>query len=490
MGLIRFSVAQVDRVSPEALARAYMAGMDDVPWPTRVVATDGGLIVDRPESESGCFYIPWQVEGFCEMTLCTASLMERDRAYLLEVELARGTLNRIRNQLAAWEQAGLVIPDPIRKRLSDVTEVFSRAVTSQPDPAQAATLASEVLTEGLSLTVALGAAYAQQALAMRHASGNKLITLLGANLGGRPLDNQVAEHFVRTFNSAIVPMAWDQLERDEGEHSWDLTDAQIAWSKTNNMKICSGPLVYLDGAHIPDWLVLWEEDLENLMGLIAQHVRSVVQRYQGRLHVWQAASRVNSGCFLGLSRQDTMRLAIFIVETIREIDPQTPVVISFDQPWGDPRSSQDAELPVYLADTLVRSNLGLAGVGLEMKIGYHPDGSSFRDVIEFSRQLDRWAMLGIPLLVWLVVPGGEGADPHAKSESIPYPDVWTAERQEEWVRDYVPILLGKQAVQGIVWDQFYDAHPHTLPHGGLIDTAAEAKPALGSLTAIRKAHLD
>ena len=364
MGLIRFSLAQADRVSAAALNRAYMAGMDEVPWPTRVVATDDGLIVDRPESESGCFYIPWKVEGFCEMTLSTASLMERSRPYLLEVELARGTLNRIRNQLANWEQAGLVIPDPIRKRLSEVTEVFSRAVTSQLDQQQAAKLASEVLAEGLSLTVALGAAYAQQALSMRHASGNKLVTLLGANLGEKPLETPVADHFTQTFNSAIVPMAWNQLVRDEGEYNWDLTEAQIKWCKANDMKICSGPLVSLDGANIPDWLVLWEEDLENLTELIAQHVRSVVQRFRGRLHVWQAVSRVNSNTFLGLSRQDTMRLAIFIVETIREIDPQTPVVISFDQPWGDPKSSQDAELPVYLADTLARSNLGLAGVGL------------------------------------------------------------------------------------------------------------------------------
>ena len=490
MGLIRFSVAQMDRVSPEVVARAYMAGMDEVPWMTRVVATDSGLIVDRPESESGCFYIPWQVEGFCEMTLSTASLMERDRPYLLEVELARGTLNRIRNQLAAWEQAGLVIPDPIRTRLSAVTETFSRAVTSQLESVQAAVLASEVLAEGLSLTVALGATYAQQALAMRHASGNKLVTLLGSNLGGAPLDKQVAKKFLGTFNSAVVPMDWNQLEQDEGQYSWDLTETQMAWCKTNKIKICSGPLVHLDGAHIPNWLVLWEEDLENLTSLIAQHVRAVVQRYRGRLHVWQAASRVNSASFLGLSRQDTMRLAVFIVETIREVDPQTPVVISFDQPWGDSRSSQDAELPVYLADTLVRSSLGLAGIGLELKVGYHPEGSSFRDLIEFSRQLDRWAMLGMPLLVSLVVPGGEGADPLAKTKSMPSPDVWTKKRQEEWVREYIPVLLGKQAVQGIMWNQFCDAHPHDLPHGGLIDDQAEPKPALGSLTAIRKAHLD
>ena len=236
--------------------------------------------------------------------------MERARPYLLEVELARGTLNRIRNQLATWEQAGLVIPEPIRKRLSNITEVFSRAATSQPDQKKAATLASEVLSEALSLTVALGAAYAQQALSIRHASGNKLVTLLGANLGEKPLEKRVAEHFTRTFNSAIVPMAWNQLAPDEDDYRWDLTETQLKWCKTNDMKICSGPLVSLDGENIPDWLVLWEDDLENLTGLIAQHVRAVVQRFRGRLHVWQAASRVNSGSFLGLSRQDTMRLAI------------------------------------------------------------------------------------------------------------------------------------------------------------------------------------
>ena len=489
MGLIRFSVAQMDRVSASTLARAYMAGMDAVPWATRVVATDDGLIVDRPESESGCFYIPWQVEGIGEITLSTASLMERDRAYLLEVELARGTLNRIRNQLANWELAGLVIPEPVRTRLSHATETFSRVVTSQSDQERAAKLATEVLSEALSLIVTLGATYAQQALAMRHASGNRLVTLIGANLGNVPLEESMADHFLKTFNSAVVPMRWAQLEQAEGQHDWALTEQQLAWCQAHEIKICSGPLVCLDGSQTPDWLVLWDGDLENLTGLIAQHVRKVVQRYRGRLHVWQAASRANSESFMGLSRQDTMRLSVFIVETIREIDPQTPVIISFDQPWGNPRSSQDGELPVYLADTLVRSNLGLSGVGLEFKVGYHPDGSPFRDVIEFSHQLDRWAQLNIPLLVSLVVPGGQGVDPLAKSESLPLPPDWTAARQEEWVRNFVPVVLAKQAVQGIMWDQLCDAHTHSLSHGGLFDAQGRSKSALGSLTAIRKAHL-
>ena len=60
------------------------------------------------------FTFPGLWDGYGETILSTASLMERDQAYLLEVELARGTLNRIRNQVANWEQVGMIIPEPIR----------------------------------------------------------------------------------------------------------------------------------------------------------------------------------------------------------------------------------------------------------------------------------------------------------------------------------------------------------------------------------------
>ena len=95
MGLIRFLVPRRDRILPKAIERAYIVGMDEVPWSSRIVASDDGLIVDRPVGESGCFHIPWPVEGYGETVLSTASLMERSEPYLLELELARGTLNRI-----------------------------------------------------------------------------------------------------------------------------------------------------------------------------------------------------------------------------------------------------------------------------------------------------------------------------------------------------------------------------------------------------------
>ena len=60
-----------------------------------------------------------------------------ERPDLRPVGLARGTLNRIHNQLADWETAGLETPESIKARLSEAQSSFSRAVTSQDVPAAA-----------------------------------------------------------------------------------------------------------------------------------------------------------------------------------------------------------------------------------------------------------------------------------------------------------------------------------------------------------------
>ena len=100
------------------------------------------------------------------------------------------------------------------------------------------------------------------------------------------------------------------------------------------------------------------------------------------------------------------------------------MVVSFDQPWGEYIARQDQELtPLHFADTLVRGELGLAGVGLEIHYGYWPGGTLPRDPLEVSRQLDRWSQIGVPLMVFLSAPSGSGADPLARHPGRPLPDL-------------------------------------------------------------------
>jgi hypothetical protein len=115
----------------------------------------------------------------------------------------------------------------------------------------------------------------------------------------------------------------------------------------------------------------------------------------------------------------------------------------------------------------------LAGIGLELNVGYWPGGTLPRDLLEISLQIDRWAMLGMPLVVSLTAPSSGEKDPQAVSPAVALgdgtPEGLSTQSQKALVENVVPLLLAKQCVQGVIWNQLHDGSPHEFPHGGLFD---------------------
>ena len=67
MGLMRFLTPQRERVSDEAVERAYIAGLDGVPTPCFKSWEDLHVLrLERGIDESGNFFIPWRVDGHGE----------------------------------------------------------------------------------------------------------------------------------------------------------------------------------------------------------------------------------------------------------------------------------------------------------------------------------------------------------------------------------------------------------------------------------------
>jgi hypothetical protein len=168
--------------------------------------------------------------------------------------------------------------------------------------------------------------------------------------------------------------------------------------------------------------------------------------------------------------------------------------VSFDQPWAEYLASQQLDLaPLHFADALVRADIGLAGIGLEINIGYHPGGSLPRGPLAVSRLIDTWSQLELPLLVAITLPSSAAEDPqtNGKVQVIGgQSDSVTPASQREWIERHVPLLLAKNVVQVFLWNQFSDAAPHHYPHGGLFDAADKPKPALDALKNIRKKYLN
>lgn len=493
MGQLRFLTPRHDIVPEGAVERAYMAGMEGIPWRSTNSWDGKTLVVDRPVADSGNLFIAWPVHGRGNLVLCTPSLMEREKAYHLDVELARGTLNRVRNQAADWQVLGLNVSDEFRGIVTQASQHFTLAATSQQDLMAAAEHAARSLEYSTAAAEKLGVEYTEQALSFRHHSEPQLSTLLAVNVGTRPLEAETSAVLSGAFNTASVPFCWRDLESRDGEYNWEALDQQVAASRNNGWKVCSGPLLRLDKASLPDWIYLWEDDFDDVKGYALRYVEAAVARYQGKIQLWNCAGRLNRTGDLAMSEEQRLRMAVSTIETVRRVDPRTPVIMSFDQPWAEYLAREDNELsPIHFADALARADLGVAGVGLEINLAYWPMGTLPRDLLDISRQIDRWSMLGLPLLVLLTYPGGEGDDPNARPLIRPTSDLpggMSVDAQRTVVEQLVRILLAKKTVHGLIWNQLTDADPHEFPHGGLFDVNNSPKPLIGAIEAIRKSHL-
>jgi hypothetical protein len=489
MGLMRFYVHDRNRISEDDLALTYVAAADELPWYGRAFFSGDQLVIERVENESGTVWLPRRMDGFGELMLGTATLMERERPYLLEVELARGTVYRLRNQIFGWEGLGLVIPAELREQTRQATRALAHSATAQEDLTAAAQFAEEALRLATQSAFQLTDIFAEQALAMRLRQGTKLGTLLGVQLPHETPPVAIANRLPNTFNLVSLPFSWRGIEATEGHRRWGIADAQVNWAQTIGLKVAGGPLIEFDERRVPDWTYLWEGDFESLATLMVEHVRAVVKRYRGRVNLWQVASRMNRGHVLALSEEQRLQIVARAVRTVREIDSRTPVVVTFDQPWAEYMAHEPVELaPLHFADALVRADLGLSGLGLEINVGYWPHGSLARLPLAYSRLIDQWSLLELPLLITLSTASSDESDEKATSKAKARHKV-EPDGQREWADRFLPLILAKNSVQVVIWDQLSDAQPHEFPNAGLFDARGESKPVLDAIHRARIEYL-
>lgn len=488
MGQLRFTVPAPERLANHGRELAFVAGADGIPWEGRAKLDGKLLTIDRDQRESGWTYVAWHVPKRGVQMLCTGSLMERPQAYFLPIELARGTITRLRNQSAAWQQAGMTLPPAYVASSQQATAKLVAAITERSPEASAA-LADESLVHGLDAADHLAISYTQQVLEIRRGQHAVLPTLLGARLEAPPLKD-FADNLAAACNTSLISPRWPIVEPESGEYNWQLTDATLLWARERGQRICFGPLVQLDRPSLPDWLFLMADDFDEVLEYVLQYLDAVVQRYRGKVHLWHVAARMNLPTGIEMDEEQRLKLTVEVIDRVRTLDPRTPMIVSFDRPWAEYIAAEDQELtPLHFADTLVRGGLGLAGIGLELNLGYWPGGSTMRDLLEISRLVDRWSQLGVPLVLQMTLPSGDATDPLARHHEKPQycqPFVpFNPTEQAAVVKKLATLLLAKQPVQALFWNQVRDEAPHDYPLGGLVDMGGKLKPMVAVLAKLR-----
>jgi hypothetical protein len=205
---------------------------------------------------------------------------------------------------------------------------------------------------------------------------------------------------------------------------------------------------------------------------IERYLLAVVERYAGRVQLWNCAAALNTAAELALTEEQRLQLAVRAIEIVRAADRNTPIIFTIDQPWGEYLRDERRQLsPIHLADVLVRGDVGLSGFGLRINIDLARGATLPRDVLEISRQMDRWSVFNLPLLVELTLP----------QKTMP-----AGESEQAWLERVIPMLLGKPAVQAIVWGRLLDGGNREFSDRGLFDRQGHAKPAFHAFSTIRR----
>lgn len=476
------------------LQLAFLASSGEItPWPTEQVRRENLLFLRRSIDESGHLIMPLSLGEDGHFVGLSATLMERERPYDLITELMRGKLLQVRNTLMDWQNAGLQTSSALTGQLKRATQAFTALLfngNSLNYPQVQAALA-----EAYAAARILVKSYTNQVFALRESRGLKAETHLSCRLGTTPPDEATTRAIEGLFTSFTLPVSWPLLEPEQDHWNWEPLDQILAWAESRDVALTAGPLLDFSTAQLPPWLWLWERDLPRIVTFVCRFVEKVIRRYRGRIRRWHLTAASNYGSVLSLNEDELLGLTFRLTETVRQIDPGLEVLIGIAQPWGDYMAPSDVSYsPIHFADTLIRGELNLAALDMEMICGITPRGSYMRDMLECSRLYDLYAPLGIPIQLTFGYPAQEDADPAADPElhvgGGRWPGGFTPEGQADWLTQMLSLALCKPYVRSIQWVCLTDSQPHQFPHCGLFDAQGQPRPALAALKQLREKYVE
>lgn len=465
MGVIQFRVERPDLL----FAASALSLVDFLMYDGRVASArtslEGNILrCERLPTESGQMRILWPRFDRSIQVVHTTSLREQAQPYSLEVELARGQLARLRNQLCSWSGAGLQSSPQLEQLVLDTHRSFRTAVlrTETPETSGAAALLSiDLSSRAIDL---LCQHYMDQRISYRRNRSTHLPVFLGCHLSDIPADPAA---FCRAFNAVQVDTDWNSLEQVDGEYNWDRLDKLVAWAQEQRLFIMGGPLVDLSQDLLPGWMKSWTGDMVNLQSFTADFVETVVERYVGRIRHWEVVTGANRGGAAELDEEQRLNLVARTIEAARQVDEHTQISLRVVQPWGEYLSQTKNRLsPMQFVDTLRRCGIRLGEINLDIRVGSSPSVCLWRDCLSLSQLLDQWSMLQLPINVMLTAPPSL----HVRSSD-------TETHQVHWLHQAVLMCLAKERVVGIYCTNWNE--PSSAEHAeALLDEHGEPSATL------------
>ena len=493
--MLRFRVFSEGKPAKKAdLSGAYLVGGDGVPVRAEIEFKNGEIICRKRVAGPVGLTLVWPVKGLGRIALETTRLPERERPYLLQLELARGRMMRLAHKQEDWELDDPECSASLAGQASQCRELLIDALKAD-DEATAAELAEQSLALGVRVTEELSLFHAGAGLAKRRESGSFGKRLFGCRIELQTPSDACRHQLAEAFDFVTVPIRWREIEPAEQKFNWKPLDNLVEWLAKNRMPMKASGLVNFAEDNVPDWLYIWEHDFETIRDLVYEHIRRVVNRYGQYIQVWDVVSGLHASTSVSFNFEQLMELTRMAAAVTRQLLPRATTIIDLVAPWGEYYARNQRTIPPLLyADMVVQSGISFDAFGLQVYFGLGLDGMYVRDLFQVSSMIDRFAGRGKPLHITAVqVPSEASADKNdawggelSVNDGGAWRGEWSEELQSQWLRGFYEIAFSKPFVDTVTWRDLCDTEGHYLPHGGLLRPDLTPKPAYQELLAFRE----
>lgn len=474
--MIRFAVYESDQLAETwPLHNAVLIDKDEAVVAGQVSFDAGHVVCHRTSRGATALRLVYRAGRSGTLALRTCLLPQRDEPYILSVELARHRIAMFLSKAEEWQMIDLDDEHPALTRWEEARRLFTRAMV-EPDPVAADRAGRRSLSLAIAATEQLAVAHAEILLMRRFGDKPAASTALGVHVApdhaGPALRNLVDKH----MRLVSVPLDWKRLSPAEGDWDWDTTDDWVGWCTDHGKRVIGGPLIDLGPEGLPQWVVDSARNYKALRDLIYDHAREVVFRYGDHIGMWSIGTSINTNLSFSLKPHEMVELVRTLSLVVREGRRGRRVVLELDGLWADHVGDRPESVdPLAFIEQLVQAGLRLDAIGLRMQFGDGRFGRSTRDLMAFSRMIDRFFMLEIPLIITQL---GVPDDNHGAAGGW-WREGWTPERQAMWASHATMIAMSKPHVESVIWTDLYE-HGETIPEGGaLIDVQGQPRPVLG-----------
>ena len=461
----------------------HLVGLDGIPWPCRVSVSDPEgdqpriLTVTRNQEESGRLYLLYDFDKLGEHLICTGTLLpSNDEPYDLLIELARGTLNRMRNQMSIWEEGGLVVADSTRQKVNDATLELSTALFSNDqqvvDPS-----ARKTIETTMEAVYELADTFAKQISKFRR-DRDELPQFWLANRIG------TAQQFESSTKLPLSQLATGKLAIEPDSDPCSATQQQF---ESVARKVIVGPL--LDASiggfsesmmQLDDFLARKDRLLDN-----AELTLQSLPKNTALLHV---VSGLNGTGHRNLSYPQQLQAAVDLLQVVEDSQTDIPTMVSFDFPWAERLAGAvGGTHPLQIADSLIRQGVEVSFLGLEINLDLWPNGSVVRDPLQWIDLVDIWAQLGLPMVLCLRAPCGGTADAKGVDTRNQVCSNLTDQHRINFLKTVLPMMVARPSVHGLIFQQWQDSDDPRYPNAGIVNSDGAPKEIFQVLEAIGQA---